>query len=90
MNLQPRHLALAVVAVLVAWPHSVVDACVGCRQTSEEVARVEPATVMAGFAFSWSVLFMLVIVATLLMFMITYMRKVMRDIDARFPPPPRQ
>lgn len=46
-------LALAVSVVPAA------QACVGCREPGSETITHESPTVMAGFAFSWSVLFML-------------------------------
>lgn len=36
------------------------QACVGCREPGSETINHESPTVMAGVAFSWSVLFMLV------------------------------
>ena len=37
-------------------------ACVGCREPGSETIAKESPTVLAGWAFSWSVLFMLVFV----------------------------
>jgi heme/copper-type cytochrome/quinol oxidase subunit 2 len=39
-----------------------VMACVGCREPGSETIAKESPTVLAGWAFSWSVLFMLVFV----------------------------
>jgi len=58
-------------------------ACVGCRVTSEEMARIEPSTVTAGVAFSWSVLFMLFIVGAILTFLVTYISRVVSRLDQK-------
>jgi hypothetical protein len=39
-----------------------VMACVGCREPGSETIAKESPTVLAGWAFSWSVLFMLLVV----------------------------
>ena len=39
-----------------------VMACVGCREPGSETIAKESPTVLAGWAFSWSVLFMLAFV----------------------------
>ena len=39
-----------------------VMACIGCREPGSETIARESPTVLAGWAFSWSVLFMLVFV----------------------------
>jgi hypothetical protein len=38
---------------------TVAQACVGCREPGTDTMNHESPTVMAGLAFSWSVLFML-------------------------------
>lgn len=38
---------------------AVAQACVGCREPGADTVARESQTVMAGLAFSWSVLFML-------------------------------
>ncbi|MFY8217035.1 MAG: hypothetical protein ACOVMP_10605 [Chthoniobacterales bacterium] len=62
-------------------------ACVGCRVTTDEVARVEPSTVTAGFAFSWSVLFMLVVVGFVITFLVSYIARAVARLDAKNQPP---
>lgn len=62
-------------------------ACVGCRVTTDEVARVEPSTVTAGFAFSWSVLFMLFVVGAIITFLVSYITRMVAKIDANNQPP---
>jgi hypothetical protein len=64
-------------------------ACVGCRQMTEEVKRTEPSTVMAGFAFSWSVLFMLVVVGVMISFLVTYMSRVVQRLNRNNELPPQ-
>jgi energy-converting hydrogenase Eha subunit E len=54
---QPIWLAVFLGAVLLA-PGSLL-ACVGCREPGSQTVQNESGTVIAGFAFSWSVLFML-------------------------------
>lgn len=49
--------ALAVFCVLLP---TAASACVGCREPGAQTLDHESPTVMAGMAFSWSVLFMLV------------------------------
>ena len=64
-------------------------ACVGCRQMTDEVKRTEPSTVMAGFAFSWSVLFMLVVVGLILTFLVTYITRVVQRLSRENELPPQ-
>jgi heme/copper-type cytochrome/quinol oxidase subunit 2 len=52
--------AIALAAFLLA--AECVMACVGCREPGSETIAKESPTVLAGWAFSWSVLFMLVFV----------------------------
>jgi hypothetical protein len=52
-------------ALVLAALFSVADcvmACVGCREPGSETIAKESPTVLAGWAFSWSVLFMLLVV----------------------------
>ena len=55
-----RFAALALAAFFSA--AQCVMACVGCREPGSETIAKESPTVLAGWAFSWSVLFMLVFV----------------------------
>ena len=60
--------AYKILALISLFP-SLTQACEGCKMSSVNAAKggiVETRTVMAGFAFSWSVLFMLVTVFILL------------------------
>lgn len=65
-----------------------VSACVGCRLATDEVARVEPGTVTAGIAFSWSVLFMLFVVGAVITFLVTYISRVVARLDQKNNLPP--
>lgn len=67
-------------AALLLMP-SQVFACVGCRVAGDEVRKVEPETVTAGLAFSWSVLFMLVVVFLLITFMVSYISRMVSRLD---------
>ena len=71
-------------AVVLAALFSAVDcvvACVGCReQGSETVARESP-TVLAGWAFSWSVLFMLLFVFLIVGGMSLYIWRTCRRLE---------
>lgn len=64
-------------------------ACVGCRVNGEGVRQTEQSTVTAGIAFSWSVLFMLVVVLILLTFMVSYITRMVTELDRRNSAPPQ-
>ena len=66
--------------LVVLWmlPQS-LEACVGCRQQTEETSAK---TLLAGAAFSWSVLFMLAFVFTLLAGMMWLFVATCRRIEA--------
>jgi hypothetical protein len=81
----PRRL-FALTTSLVLFTNS-AGACVGCRVTTDDVARVEPSTVSAGFAFSWSVLFMLIVVGFLITFLVSYIARAVARLDANNQPP---
>jgi hypothetical protein len=53
-------------------------ACAGCREPGEDV---ESATVMAGLAFSWAVLFMLAVVCSLVGGVGAYVWKTIKAVD---------
>jgi hypothetical protein len=55
-------------------------ACAGCRVISEDA---EAATVMAGFAFSWGVIAMLVFLFALCSGLGWFVRKTIKAVDAR-------
>jgi len=55
-------------------------ACAGCREPGEEV---ESATVMAGFAFSWGVVAMLVFLFVLCSGLGWFVMKTVKLVDAR-------
>lgn len=57
-------LALAVSFLLANAPSAL--ACVGCREPGAGTIAHEPQTVASGVAFSWSVLFMLVVVLSII------------------------
>jgi hypothetical protein len=56
-----------------------VFACVGCREPGSDTIVNEPGTALAGFGFSWGVLFMLVVSMSFFGGMFLYMwRTIMR------------
>lgn len=70
-----------VVAVALLAPVSGANACVGCRQVGEGVAKVEPETIQAGIALSWSVLFLLAVVFGVLTFFGFYVARTIARIE---------
>jgi len=58
-----------------------VMACVGCREPGSETIAKESATVLAGWAFSWSVLFMLLFVFVIVGGMSFYIWQTCRRLD---------
>lgn len=75
------HLWLFAIAIALFAPATGALACVGCRQAGEDVANAEPDTIMAGFALSWSVLFMLGAVIGVLSFLGFYIARTVARID---------
>lgn len=69
----------ALVSILLLAQHSAI-ACVGCR-TPEVTAAEEPQTVLAGIAFSWSVLTMLAIVIAVVTGLGFYIAQTCRQVD---------
>ena len=59
--------------------HAPVWACAGCREPGEEV---EATTVMAGFGFSWGVIFMLVFVFALCSGLGWFVARTIKTVDA--------
>ena len=59
-----------------------VFACAGCREPGEEV---EATTVMAGFGFSWGVIFMLVFVFALCSGLGWFVARTIKAVDAGKP-----
>lgn len=72
---------LFAVTIAVLAPVSGVEACVGCRQVGDGVAKVEPQTIQAGFALSWSVLFLLVTVLGILTFLGFFIARTVSQLD---------
>ncbi len=60
---------------------SSAQACVGCREPGSETMNHEAPTVMAGIAFSWSVLFMLIFALTVVGGMSAYIWRTCQRID---------
>jgi len=58
-----------------------VMACVGCREPGSETIAKESPTVLAGWAFSWSVLFMLLFVFLIVGGMSFYIWQTCRRLD---------
>jgi hypothetical protein len=56
---KPAQLLPALIVLGVMLQGMVAQACVGCREPGSDTVAKESPTVMAGLAFSWSVLFML-------------------------------
>lgn len=65
--------------LLVAAPSAM--ACVGCREPGKETIEHEPQTVLAGIAFSWSVLFMLGFAFAVVMGMSAYIWRTCQRIE---------
>jgi hypothetical protein len=77
-------------AVMLAALFSAADcvmACVGCREPGSETIAKESPTVLAGWAFSWSVLFMLLFVFLIIGGMSLYIWRTCRRLE-REPIPP--
>ena len=71
-------------AVVLAALFSAVDcvtACVGCREPGSETVAKESPTVLAGWAFSWSVLFMLLFVFLIVGGMSLYIWRTCRRLE---------
>ncbi|MCX6968831.1 MAG: hypothetical protein NTV93_01585 [Verrucomicrobia bacterium] len=69
----------SLITAALLFQHSAM-ACVGCREPGA-FGPDEPQTVMAGMAFSWSVLTMLVIVGAALAGLGFYITKTCRRVD---------
>lgn len=59
--------------------HAPAFACAGCREPGKDV---EAETVMAGFGFSWGVIFMLVFVFALCSGLGWFVAKTIKSVDA--------
>lgn len=70
----------SVVALVILLAHQ-ASACVGCREPGAETVAKESPTVMAGIAFSWSVLFMLCFVLLLVAGMSLFIGQTCRRIE---------
>jgi len=71
---------LLAAAFLLVLLHAPAWACAGCRVQSEDV---EATTVMAGFAFSWGVVAMLVFLFALCSGLGWFVMKTIKSVDAR-------
>jgi hypothetical protein len=74
-----RPLAAAVAFALLNAP---AFACAGCREPGEDV---EAATVMAGFGFSWGVIFLLLFVFVLCSGLGWFVARTIKTVDAGKP-----
>jgi heme/copper-type cytochrome/quinol oxidase subunit 2 len=63
------------------WAAEYGMACVGCREPGSETISKESLTVLAGWAFSWSVLFMLLFVLLIVSGMSFYIWQTCRRLD---------
>ena len=70
--------ALAAILSL-ALLHAPAFACAGCREPGEEV---EATTVMAGFGFSWGVIFMLIFLFALCSGLGWFVARTIKAVDA--------
>jgi len=59
-------------ALVLGFLPAAAHACVGCREPGSETLNHESPTVMAGVAFSWSVLFMLTFALAVVLGMSAY------------------
>lgn len=73
-------LPILVLAAL-SWAAECGMACVGCREPGSETIARESPTVLAGWAFSWSVLFMLLCVFLVVAGMLSYIWQTCRRLD---------
>lgn len=71
----------ALISTLLLCQHHAM-ACVGCRQPGVGGAD-EPQTVLAGVAFSWSVIIMLLFLASLVGGLGFYIAKTCRQVDRK-------
>ena len=62
--------------------HAPALACAGCREPGEEV---EATTVMAGFGFSWGVIFMLIFLFALCSGLGWFVARTIKTVDAGKP-----
>ena len=69
-------------ALTFALLHAPVFACAGCREPGEDV---EATTVMAGFGFSWGVLFMLLFLFVLCSGLGWFVARTIKMVDAGKP-----
>ncbi len=70
-------------ATLLLLPMLAIDraaACVGCRQPAVDAVE-EPQTILAGDAFSWSVLLLLCVVLAVVFFLSVYIAKTCQRLD---------
>ncbi len=63
------------------WTLAAAQACVGCREPGALTLAQESPTVLAGVAFSWSVLFMLAFVMLIVVGMSAYIWNTCRRLD---------
>lgn len=78
--MRKRTLPIVVLAALL-WAAEWGIACVGCREPGAETIAKESPTVLAGLAFSWSVLFMLVFVFVIVGGMSFFIWQTCRRLD---------
>jgi len=76
-----RHPLVALsLLVLLAAPVS-AEACVGCREPGSLTLNHENPTVLAGIGFSWSVIFMLVFVLSVVAAMTFYIWRTCQQLE---------
>lgn len=71
----------AALALALAFLPAVANACVGCREPGSDTINHESPTVMAGIAFSWSVLFMLAFALAVVTGMSAYIWRTCQRIE---------
>jgi len=76
---KPSLIAMLLALILIHAPSAV--ACVGCREPGALTLDKESPTVLAGVAFSWSVLFMLCFVLLIVVGMSVYIWRTVQQLE---------
>lgn len=72
---------LLLLLVIGQWSLAAAQACVGCREPGALTLANESPTVLAGVAFSWSVVFMLVFVILIVVGMSVFIWNTCRRLE---------
>ena len=79
-----KHCFLFLCMLCAFWP-SVASACEGCKMSAASGLK-EPQTILAGFALSWSVLFLLAALLFLMTVLAWSIRVVCKQVEAAAKP----